>query len=636
MACDVYGDQVAPQPAATSGMAATEVCPGNPEARPPSTGGMAIWTNANTSIPRGTSIHWSINAPSGFTIKSVYIPHMYSTGIDDSTGWGGGFFWQGGSSGVDTRDGESGWSSAYAGSFTWPSGGTPYFGWQVVCGASTCSNGGNQWLSVELLELGVAETRGPFIVSPDGLWQSSGWIRGDWAIHYGADSPSGVCALSASLNGGVLPGSTASKDLAVWHQCAAPSVDATVDTSQFGQGALPLVLSAADAAQNSGSVTKTVYVDNQAPTISLSGPTDASTTAGVQYITATAGAGPSGVAGISCSLDGGPAQWYASSGAQIPVQGLGVHELSCYSENNADDTAGKPATSATATWTLSIRQPTVSALSFERIVDRLRCHTARERVRVPAHLVTAYHRGHRVRIRLPAQTRRVRVVRCHPRVVKRRVRVHGRWRTESVVRLPREAFSSSRRVRPGASAAVSGWLGTSSGKALAGQTVRILTAPSDESGQLTAVASATTSADGSWSVRLPPGPSRTVVAEYGGGSTLEPALSQTIRLVVPASLSLRIRPRVTRWGGRIRITGRLRGGYVPPAGELLVLWAGWPGGSTEIGHIYTRREGRFATRYTFLRGNGTEHYRFWAASTRQSDYPYAPGRSKAIRVTVIS
>ena len=130
------------------------------------------------------------------TITGAYIPHMYSFGIDDGQGWGGGFFWSGGSSSVNTFDGETGWASGTTSgpSFTWPSGGTPYFGWQVVCGASSCAHGGDQWLSVELLELNMKETSGPWLAAPDGLWQAtSGWIRGVWPLHFYGDSPSG-CA----------------------------------------------------------------------------------------------------------------------------------------------------------------------------------------------------------------------------------------------------------------------------------------------------------------------------------------------------------------------------------------------------------------------------------------------------------
>jgi hypothetical protein len=104
--------------------------------------------------------------------------------------------------------------------------------------------------------------------------------------------------------------------------------------------------------------------------------------------------------------------------------------------------------------------------------------------------------------------------------------------------------------------------------------------------------------------------------------------------VVPASVRLTIVPHRAHWGGRIDISGAVAGGYIPPAGELVVLWIGWPGGSTEIGHLYTAHDGGFRTTYTFLRGNGTETYMLWAATARESDYPYAPNTSAKSPVTV--
>ncbi len=148
------------------------------------------------------------------------------------------------------------------------------------------------------------------------------------------------------------------------------------------------------------------------------------------------------------------------------------------------------------------------------------------------------------------------------------------------------------------------------------------------------VATATTRQDGTWSARLPPGPSRLIRAVYEGGATVEPALSNTAHLIVPASVALSISPRRTHWGGTIAITGRLSGGFIPPAGELVVLRIGWSGGSTEIGHLYTRLDGGFATTYTFLRGNGTEIYRLWAATAHESDYPFASAGSRGMSVAV--
>lgn len=156
-------------------------------------------------------------------------------------------------------------------------------------------------------------------VAPDDLWQASGWLRCNWILRYEADSPSGVCGLSASLNGQPIEGSLSGQNVAVWHQCAAPAVSRAIDLDRYGHGPLALTLEAADAGGNSGSVTKTVNVDPTSPTLTLSGPTDAPSTAGTQFVTASAGGSPSGTEGISCSVEGAPSHWYPGSTARFPL-----------------------------------------------------------------------------------------------------------------------------------------------------------------------------------------------------------------------------------------------------------------------------------------------------------------------------
>jgi hypothetical protein len=570
-------------------------------------------------------------------ITGVYIPHMWSYGIDDGSGWAGDFIWAGGSGGVTFFDEETGWSSAYLGAphFTWPASGTPYFGWQVACFQTTCTDGGTEWISVELLELNMAETVGPTINATGGLWAAGNtWIRGSWPLVYSADSPAGVCSLNASLNGISIPGSSSAPNPSVFHQCSAPTVQQTINTAQYGNGALPLRLGAADAAGQGAGTGSTDYVDNEPVGLSLSGPTDAPVSAGTQYLTATATAGPSGVNGIECSLDGSPYQFQSGPSTQLAVQGVGVHRASCFARNNAVTPNGVRATSPVQNWTLSIREPSVATVAFSRVVNALRCSKKRVRVHIPAHWTTVKYKGRKVRIRVPAQTRTVTIVHCHPRIVRRRVIIHGRVHIVKVVLLPRTVNATSKRVRHGVATSVNGWVGTVNGNALAGVPVRVMTAPDDGSLRFTQAAVVTSAANGGWTARLPAGPSRLVQAVYDGAATVEPAASAPANVIVPASLAMRIRPRATHWGSTITITGKVRGGYVPAAGELVILHVGWRGGSTEIGHLYTDRRGRFRTRYTFLRGNGTVTYRLWASSARETDYPYVPSRSRKISVTV--
>ena len=324
--------------------------------------------------------------------------------------------------------------------------------WQAEVFASS-----PDWASISVSEivLAVHETVGPSM-SASGLWQATGWVRGTWPLGFSGDSPSGLCAMYASLDGQSLPGSSSSQSPWMWHQCDAPAASDSVVTEGYGQGPKTLALSASDAAGNTVGYSKTVYVDNQQPTISLSGPADAASTAGTQYVTATAAAGPSGVYGIWCSVDGGTAAFFKGASAQVPVSGVGEHQVRCFSENNAVAANGSHGSSATASFAIKIGIPTVTAVAFSSIVDKLRCQRVTERVRVPARWVRVH--GHRVHRRAHRKTETV--TKCHPRTVLERrtvtvkVRRHGRVakvkrvKTVRVVLLPHVVNHLSRRVAP--------------------------------------------------------------------------------------------------------------------------------------------------------------------------------------------
>jgi hypothetical protein len=597
--------------------------------------GLKITASGNT-VQLGASADWEATAPPGLMIVLVYTPpsDLTETAVNDGNSWyGGGFFWTGGGAQINDSNNTAGFGASGLS--------TNHVGFQLVCGANPCSGVlGHADLAVNDIGLQVQETQGPALSAPSGLWQSSGWIRSAWPLQFTGDSPSGICGLGATLSGQLVVLKGFPQNDTTWHQCNAAGlggVSATVDTSKFADGQNSLTLHGTDAAglaTQDALYTKTVYIDNQTPSVAFSGPSDALSTGGPQYITASGAAGPSGVSGVGCSIDNAPFHWYPQSSVSLPVAGVGVHHLTCYAGNNARDALGQVATSSPTTWTLSIRDPSVSTVAFAKVVDALRCKSRRESVRIPARWVTGRSNGRPVRVRIPAQTRTVKVIQCHPRIVRRRIRVDGHWYVERIVVLPHTVRRSSRRVRFGGSTTVSGWLGTAQGNALGGQTVQILAADDDGLGRFSPVGVATTAADGSWTASLPAGPSRILEAVYPGSATVEPSTSPLAHVIVPASLHLSVRPHATHWGSTIVIAGQLRGGHVPPAGELVVLRIGWAGGSTEVGHLYTARDGKFRTTYTFLRGNGTVSYHLWAETASESDYPFAVGRSKRMNITV--
>jgi hypothetical protein len=317
--------------------------------------------------------------------------------------------------------------------------------------------------------------------------------------------------------------------------------------------------------------------------------------------------------------------------------------VTCSSANNARDRAGKVATSAPQTWTLSIREPTVAGIGFAKLVDALRCRRIRERVRVPGHWVTVRRHHKVVRVWRRAHTRVVTARRCHARVVRRRITVwitvvrHGRpvrvkhHKTIRIVKFPHVVYHNSKRVGHGKGTAVSGWLGKSDGTALGGQTVHVLAAPDNGLGRFSQVAVAKTKANGTWSAALAAGPSRLVAAYYGGAPTLEPSVSTPVHVVVPAKVKLiSVSPARSPWGGTVRIVGRLVGGYLPPGGALVRLRIGFGRSYTTYGvQEHVTGNGRFSTTYTFGAGDPNTYRRYWfqIASLPMGNYPWTPSAS---------
>lgn len=608
---------------------ATATCPGGD-----------IGVDAPALYAQGQGAIWQATAPSGLEIVGAAIPPpgFSSIGVNEGTDgqYGGDFYWNGGSSEI-TPDESEVWLGPMA---------SNYFGFLLVCGKPTCTESdGLGSISAAEIVLGVHETVGPTMTA-SGLWQESRWVRGTWPLGFAGDSPSGLCSMSATFGGQSLPGSSSSQQPWMWHQCDAPPANDSVVTEGYGQGPRTLQLGATDAAGNSVSYSRTVYVDNQQPTISLSGPSQAPATAGTQYVTATAGAGPSGVDGISCTIDGRAAQWYPGTHAEVPVSGVGTHTVRCYSANNAVASNGDHGVSSAASFQMQIGVPTVSAIAFFRIADQLRCHPATERVIVRAHWVTVH--GRRVRRRARAKTKHV--TKCQPRTalrrrtVKVRVRRHGRiaWvkrvKRVRVVLLPHVVGQTTRLVGHGKSTTVSGWLGTYNGVALGGQTVEVLTAPDDGQNTFTPTVTATTASSGGWTAKLPAGPSRLVEAEYAGGADAQASISSAVTEIVPAKVKLlKIYPRKVAWAQAIHIVGQLAGGYLPVGGALVRLRIGLGSAYTTYGvHEHVGGDGRFTTTYTFGVGEASvlRSYWFQIASLPMGDYPYAPANSRKLSVLV--
>jgi hypothetical protein len=73
---------------------------------------------------------------------------------------------------------------------------------------------------------------------------------------------------------------------------------------------------------------------------------------------------------------------------------------------------------------------------------------------------------------------------------------------------------------------------------------------------------------------------------------------------------------------------------VPENGAVVELQAKRETGWQTFGTTRARRSGRFRFRYQFSRTTGVQRYRLRARVPSQAGYPYAPGSSRPIKVTV--
>jgi hypothetical protein len=604
--------------------------------------------------PRRRIAQWITITPPGIEIIHARTPASAVT-VDRylrSDGYRASFFWEGGAQRISAV-------KKCCGDLSYGSGinrgvpGSRWFGFQVRCTyVRVCANPPGHLLEVAGIELEAIDKSTPKLTaigSGNLAYQTARWVRGTWPASFQASSPDGICAMAAGVNGQTLPGPVdSSPNRHSWTQCPDPqTMNLALDTTRYPDGPLSLAFWAKDAASpaNVAIRTTTLHVDNQPVQLSLSGPRDAASTAGPQYVTATATAGPSQVAGIACSLDGARFQTHPGASARIEVQGIGHHQVVCVAYNHSVDSSGSPAISLPESWTMSIREPTLFAIGFPRIVDQLRCRRVREYVEVPGRtrIVHRHHRVIRVRTRPRIKQRWIR--RCHNRTAERRITTWAtttrdgkkkrvrRTRMIRVVLFPHLVTGSSQRVEHGQGTIVGGWLGTASRAALPGARVVVEAAPANGLGHFHVVTVVRTEANGTWRAHLPAGPSRLVEAVYGGGSLTEPSDSAQAHLTVPAKLRLTIHPRRTHWTGTIQIWGRVLGGYIP-RGKLLRLRIGVGRYRSTIGIPDVQPDGRFHTTFTFAAGHGRVRYWFSVSTLREADYPFAPASSRRVSVLV--
>ena len=239
-----------------------------------------------------------------------------------------------------------------------------------------------------------------------------------------------------------------------------------------------------------------------------------------------------------------------------------------------------------------------------------------------------------MRVKAGGHEKTITVVRYVERCTRKRVKTRRhRSRIRKTCKKPHVKLVQRKRVAYGKSSTVHGLVTYSDGVPVAGVPVEILTAPANGTNSFALAATRTTDASGQWTASLPPGPSRIVEAAYGGSATTLPAAGQAA-VLVPARVKIKITPRIVPWGSVIRITGQVVGGYVPAGSNLLRLNVGIGKIGQIVGLPHIRPDGRFVIIWRFDAGEGVIHPWFSVGTLSEAAFPFAPGTSRRITVTL--
>jgi hypothetical protein len=156
------------------------------------------------------------------------------------------------------------------------------------------------------------------------------------------------------------------------------------------------------------------------------------------------------------------------------------------------------------------------------------------------------------------------------------------------------------------------------------------------------VRTAETDLQGRWSSKLPPGPSRTVTAHFGGDLRYLPADMEAGSLRVRSKASFRTSRKRVPEGEKIVFKGKVGhvGARIPVGGKLIELQVQEGAGrwNTVREAFYTKPSGRYRLAYRFGRFYLSDAvFRFRTKVAREQGWPYkAPVRSRSQRVTVLA
>lgn len=191
----------------------------------------------------------------------------------------------------------------------------------------------------------------------------------------------------------------------------------------------------------------------------------------------------------------------------------------------------------------------------------------------------------------------------------------------------------------GAAARLSGSLVRADGAGLGGRHLRVLARPSRGALAPAAVEGVETGARGGFELRLAPGPSRRVSVLFPGDRGFAAAARRSLDLRVRTGISLRVAPPALRTGQVAHLSGRVsrRGAPLPRRGKLVAIQYLEAATNRWRPVLVIRSDhfGRFRARYRFRYVEGSASIRLRATALAEERWPYAPGSSRPLTVSVV-
>jgi hypothetical protein len=511
--------------------------------------------------------------------------------------------------------------------------------------------------------------------SAPGAAAPGGWLRGEEVALLDLQAPAAPLPLSG-LGGYAI---SLDRGTAV-HPCAGPAacteeeIDLAAGASleQIPLGTLPQgttyarVVAVSRAGVPSPVSTATFRVDSTAPSVSLSGIPDGWRNQPVTVhahatdtLSGMAAAGPGGPI-TAISVDRGAATQGLGDTASVLVSGSGVHGIDASARDAAGNVGGDPAASEPPAAIVRIDEGPPQ-VTFARSQDP--AEPERIEAMVADRLSGPSASAGSISVRLAGT--RDRYEQLPTRVAAGRLVAH--WNSDSYPPGKYEflatGFDVAGNSAPGTDRDRGGrmvlvnplktpvWLTTKvsegrfsgrlrrvGGGGLTGQRVAIVETFAAGAEPRRRTTLRTTDADGSFSLRLAPGPSREVVALFAGSPTLTRGSGPTARLGVATGLRFSASAATAAVGGKpVVFSGSVgsRGARQAVRGLPVELQFRYPGaGWRSFRTVEADRRGRFRYGYRFSDDDSRGvRFQFRAHVKGRKGWPYGPGTSRPVSVT---